>query len=159
MKRAAVDAKKNRIALNAYIKLMRCTETVNKRIEKQEPLRGTLTVSQFAVLEALYFHGPMKQVEIAKKILKTPGNLTMVIDNLVKADLVTRRVSDRDRRSNSIELTDKGNNLIVKVFPRMADAIEHTFSVLTEKELAEFSKLLKKLGTSEFIKRKVGFQT
>lgn len=137
-------------SLKGYVKLMRAAESVNRRIHAERVLAGRLTMSQFAVLEALYAHGgQLKQVEIAKKILKTPGNLTLVIDNLVRAALVTRTVSVSDRRANAIELTPEGSKLISEVFPLMAGAINEAFSVLDSQELNQLSELLKKLGTGK----------
>lgn len=137
-------------SLKGYVKLMRAAESVNRRINAERVLAGRLTMSQFAVLEALYAHeGQLKQVEIAKKILKTPGNLTLVIDNLVRAALVTRTVSVSDRRANAIGLTPKGSKLISEVFPLMADAIAAAFGVLDSQELNQLSLLLKKLGTGK----------
>jgi MarR family 2-MHQ and catechol resistance regulon transcriptional repressor len=137
-------------SLKGYVKLMRAAESVNRRINAEHVLAGRLTMSQFAVLEALFSHGgQLKQVEIAKKILKTPGNLTLVIDNLVRASLVTRTVSAADRRANAIELTPKGSTLISEVFPMMADAITDAFDVLDSQELNQLSELLKKLGTGK----------
>lgn len=149
MKQESIGTERQKAALSAYTKLMRSTESVNRRIDLQRPLGGRLTTSQFAVLEALHFHGVMKQVEISKKILKTPGNLTLVIDNLVRASLVTRKVSDTDRRANTIELTPEGKQLIAGIFPAMAEAIERTFSVLGDDELSQLSALLKRLGTAD----------
>ena len=137
-------------SLKGYVKLMRAAESVNRRINAEHVLAGRLTMSQFAVLEALFAHGgQLKQVEIAKKILKTPGNLTLVIDNLVRASLVTRTVSAADRRANAIELTPKGSTLISEVFPKMADAITEAFDILDAQELNQLSELLRKLGTGK----------
>jgi MarR family 2-MHQ and catechol resistance regulon transcriptional repressor len=44
-----------------------------------------LTISQFGVLEALYHKGPLCQRDIASKILKSTGNITLVIVNLEKS--------------------------------------------------------------------------
>ena len=148
MIRQVEGSESRRLALGTFTKVMRATESVNQRIDQLCPLRDKLTISQFAVLEALYFHGPMKQVEIARKILKTPGNLTTVIDNLVRNGLVDRLPSVLDRRANTIGLTAAGETLIAEVFPQVADAIETVFSVLDAHELSELSRLLKKLGTS-----------
>jgi len=148
MKRPVEGSESRRLSLGTYTKLMRATESVNQRIERLCPLREKLTISQFAVLEALHFHGPMKQVEIARKILKTPGNLTTVIDHLVRDGLVDRIPSALDRRANTIGLTSTGEDLITLIFPQVADAIETVFSVLDAQELSDVSRLLKKLGTS-----------
>src|SRR5260221_11209712 len=84
------------LALNTYVKLMRAGDSVATRIKSRGTFDG-LSISQFAVLEALYHLGPMRQNEIGAKTLRTPANLTLVIDNLEKASLVTRARAADDR--------------------------------------------------------------
>ena len=84
-------------ALSAFVKLIRASESVSARIHRHLADAG-LTVSQFGVLEALYHLGPLSQSEIAKKVLKSTGNITLVIDNLEKRDLVKRERQKEDRR-------------------------------------------------------------
>ena len=85
-----------RRALDAYIKLSRAAEAVNGRVNGHLHQHG-LTTSQFGVLEALYFRGPMPVGQLADKILRSSANLTLVVDNLAKRGLVgrTRRPDDR----------------------------------------------------------------
>ena len=75
-------------ALDTYIKLVRAAESVLSRVHRQTT--GDLTVSQFGVLEALHHLGPMHQRKIGSKLLKSGGNITMVIDNLERRGLVER---------------------------------------------------------------------
>ena len=82
-------SRKETDALNSYIKLIRAAESLNSKINL-ELSKLDLTESQFGVLDALLHLGPLKQKEIGKKILKSGGNITMVIDNLEKQDLVQR---------------------------------------------------------------------
>ncbi len=132
-------------ALSAYVKLMRATESVSSRIHTHLADAG-LTVSQFGALEALYHLGPMTQKEIAKKILKSTGNITMVIDNLEKRELVRRERDSDDRRSFIVHLTDNGYALIDEIFPGHAQIIMKEFGVLTKKEQEQLARLCKKLG-------------
>ena len=135
------------VSLGAFIKLMRAAESVSGAVHK-ELQSGGLTVSQFGILEALYHLGPMLQKELAKKILKSPGNITMVIDNLEKRGLIVRKKSSSDRRASVISATDKGVRLIEAIFPDHADRITKTMSALTLEEQEELGRLLKKLGRS-----------
>ena len=130
---------KNEIhALNTFVKLIRAAETVSSRAHGH--LRGCgLTVSQFGVLEALYHLGPMCQKDIAKKILKSTGNITTVIDNLEKQGLVRRERSDEDRRYFIILLTAAGVHIIKKIFPGHATQITALMNKLT---MAEVGSLL-----------------
>ena len=103
-------------ALRTYVKLMRAAESVTARTHRHLSSTG-LTISQFAVLEALYQLGPLSQREIGQKILRSSGNITMVIDNLEKNGLVRRERNEADRRFFIVHLTAKGYNFINKIFP------------------------------------------
>lgn len=140
--------KKEARALRTYVKLMRAAESVTARIHRHLSATG-LSVSQFAVLEALYQLGPLSQREIGQKILRSSGNITMVIDNLEKNGLVRRKRNEADRRFFIVHLTDKGYNLIHKIFPPHAAVIAKDFSVLTADEQEALGSLCKKLGLAE----------
>jgi len=134
------------LALNSFIKLMRATESVSGRVHQHLTNIG-LTVSQFGTLEALYHIGPMSQADIGKKILKSSGNITMVIDHLEKRGLVKRIRSQEDRRFFTIHLTEEGNRLIHDFFPTHATLITKEMSVLSSSEQKDLARLCRKLGT------------
>ena len=135
-------------ALRTYVKLMRAAESVTARIHRHLSSTG-LTISQFAVLEALYQLGPLSQREIGQKILRSSGNITMVIDNLEKNGRVRRERHEADRRFFIVHLTDKGYHLINKIFPPHAAVIAKDLGVLTAAEQDALGRLCKKLGLSE----------
>jgi MarR family 2-MHQ and catechol resistance regulon transcriptional repressor len=145
MKRPAPIPETQERALRTYTYMMRATSAVTDKMHKHLAL-DNLTLSQFAVLEALYHLGPLCQKEIGEKILKTSGNMTLVIDNLEKRDLAIREKDQEDRRRTSVRLTDKGLKLIDRVFSRHSEIAETVFSVMTSDELNAMGKLLKKIG-------------
>ena len=132
-------------ALRTYVKLMRAAESVTARIHEHLSSNG-LTLSQFAVLEALYHLGPLSQREIGQKILRSSGNITMVIDNLEKRGLVRRKRAKADRRFYIVHLTAGGSKLISNIFPPHARVIAKEFGVLTAAEQDTLGSLCKKLG-------------
>jgi MarR family 2-MHQ and catechol resistance regulon transcriptional repressor len=132
-------------ALGAFVKLVRASESVTSRIHRHLVGAG-LSVSQFGVLEALFHVGPLSQAEIAKKILKSTGNITMVIDNLEKRGLVKRERQRDDRRYYIVQLTDEGRKLIGGVFPRHAEMIREEMSSLSSAEQVTLGDLCRKLG-------------
>ncbi|OGW41216.1 MAG: MarR family transcriptional regulator [Nitrospirae bacterium GWD2_57_9] len=132
-------------ALNAYVKLMRAAESVSSAIHGHLSQAG-LTVSQFGVLEALYHLGPLSQAELARKILKSTGNITMVIDNLEKRGLVKRERDTQDRRYYSVGLTADGKKVIAGIFPKHAGKIVKGMNVLSRTEQATLGDLCRKLG-------------
>ncbi len=132
-------------ALSTYVKLMRAAESVTARVHKHLASAG-LTLSQFAVLEALFHLGPLYQREIGQKLLRSSGNITMVIDNLEKRGYAKRERKKEDRRFMLVRLTEEGSELISKVFPPHAAVIAREMSVLSAKEQETLAQLCKKLG-------------
>ena len=135
-------------ALNAYIKLVRATESVSHRLHRHLE-SSKLTVTQFGVLEALFHLGAMHQRDLAEKLLKSGGNITLVIDNLEKRQLVKRDREVGDRRCIAVSLTPAGKQLISDLFPAHVDAIAGQMSILSLEEQAELGRLCKKLGKQE----------
>jgi len=135
-------------ALNTYTKLMRAAESVTSRVSRTMGA-ADLTISQFGVLEALLHKGPLCQRDIAAKILKSTGNITLVIDNLEKRGLVRRERTSEDRRYLSIRLTDPGLELIRRAFAGVEAAIVAEMQALTNDEQEALGVLCKKLGLRE----------
>ncbi len=133
------------LALNVYIKLSRAAETVSSLVNGHLQTHR-LTISQFGVLEALHHLGPMQTSELGGKILKSSGNMTMVIDNLEKRELVRRERAEHDRRCIEIHLTEEGQALVSSIMPLHVTGITKTMAVLTTKEQASLEILCKKLG-------------
>src|SRR5436190_22685494 len=108
-----------RLALDAYVKLMRASESLISLLSPEMQAAG-LTWSQFGVLEALLHLGPLCQKELGEKLLKSTGNITMVVDNLEREGLVRRERRAEDRRYITVSLTDTGDALIRELFPKHA---------------------------------------
>ena len=76
-------------ALDAYIKLMRTADSVTARLQPVMASVG-LTFGQFGTLEALLHLGPLCQRDLGCKLLRSSGNTTVVVNNLVQRGLVRR---------------------------------------------------------------------
>jgi MarR family 2-MHQ and catechol resistance regulon transcriptional repressor len=138
-------SKKEIDALDSYIKLLRAAESLNSKINL-ELSEFDLTESQYGVLDALFHLGPMKHKEIGKKILKSGGNITMVINNLERRELVQRKRGEKDKRQFIIHLTSKGKNKIQGVLPTIVKKIKKHFEVLNKEEQSELQRLCKTVG-------------
>ncbi|HXN70968.1 MAG TPA: MarR family transcriptional regulator [Candidatus Acidoferrales bacterium] len=135
-------------ALNAFINLARATNSLQARLSVQLEGQG-LTVGQFGVLETLLHLGPLTQCVLGEKLLRSGGNITLVIDNLEKHRLVRRERQTEDRRTIVIHLTPKGRRLIKRVVPGHAKMILKEMSQLEPNEQEELRRLCRKLGTGE----------
>src|SRR5271167_3478959 len=122
-----------RRTLGTYVKLMRAANAARNFASRTLADKG-VTLTQFAVLEALYHLGPMSLSDIAEKVLTTGGNLTMVVGNLEKQGLARRQQCPEDRRVQIVVLTAKGKALIRRTFSQHAAAITEFLSILDPEE-------------------------
>lgn len=135
-------------ALATYVKLSRAADAVHNRVNAHLQ-QYDLTTSQFGVLEAIYHLGPLQIGELGAKILKSSGNMTLVIDNLIKRDLVYRERLPDDRRCIQIHLTQKGAELVAEIWERHAQGIVEAFAVLSPAEQEQLAVLCRKLGLAQ----------
>ena len=133
-----------RLALATYVRLMRAANAARTQASRNLGDSG-LTLTQFAVLEALYHLGPMSLSEIAAKVLTTGGNLTMVAGNLERDGLVERQQSPQDKRVQVLHLSSKGKTVMRRIFPVHAAAIADFMSALTAAEQDKLGELCRKL--------------
>lgn len=136
-----------RLALDTMIKMVRATETLLGET-KNVFSEADLSESQFGVLEALLHLGPMSQNQLAKKILKSKGNMTLVIGNLKKRKLIICTPQVGDKRFLLIQLSKEGKALIQKLFPAHATIVAKVLSALSKEEQMSLGALCKKLGLS-----------
>lgn len=140
------SSKKQNMAQDTFSKLLRCMNSVSGDVHRH--IQDQLTVSQFGILESLALLGPISQKELAARILKSPGNITTIINNLEKAGLVLRVLSTQDKRYYAIHLTDKGRRLIDRLLPIHTEILRNRMAVLTEEEQQTLGRLLEKLSTN-----------
>lgn len=134
-----------KLALTTFIKLQRASYNFMNQLVRGGTF-GPLTLSQFGAMEALYHLGPMCVGELGAKVLKSDGNMTLVVDNLEKQGYVTRVRDPHDRRLVRVFLTDAGNTLIETLLPHHVAAITALMGTLAAEEQAQLGDLCRKLG-------------
>ncbi|MGV3614727.1 MAG: MarR family winged helix-turn-helix transcriptional regulator [Fimbriimonas sp.] len=132
----------------AYVRLIRTSEALHGLVSRGLALEG-LTASQFSTLKVLRLKGALAQRDIAKYLLKTGGNVTVVVDNLEKQGYVTRIRDTEDRRIVFVKLTAKGEDLFDRVYPGHLDRIRAAMAPLSEREYEQLVSLLERLHVSE----------
>jgi MarR family 2-MHQ and catechol resistance regulon transcriptional repressor len=133
------------VALGAFIKLMRATDSASAYLSRHTEAAG-LTTGQFGVLEALLHLGPMGQRDLGAKLLRSGSNVTMVLDNLERRGLVRRTRRKDDRRAIEVALTADGRRLINNLFPEHARRITRLFGALSSRDQQRLGALCKTLG-------------
>jgi MarR family transcriptional regulator, 2-MHQ and catechol-resistance regulon repressor len=132
-------------ALGMWVKLARAFATMN-RLTGEDIRRYGLTQAQFGVLEALGHKGRMTLGDLAHKTLSTGGNITVVINNLIRDGLVRRSVSTLDRRVAYVALTPRGTRMFRRIFPQHAEAVARIAAVLAPADQERLGELLRVLG-------------
>ncbi len=96
-----------------------------------------LTFSQFRMIECLYENekeggnNPLCPATLADDMHCERPTMTGLIDRLERQSLVERNSNPKDRRSQTILLTDKARSLV--------DIMDHTFTETRSQALAGFS--------------------
>lgn len=139
------ETEKEILVLNSFIKLVRAYESISSQLYLLFKKEG-LTESQFYALDALYHHKKVSQKELSKKIWRSEGNVTMVVNNLAKQKLIEKKQSKDDKRIYIIKLTSYGIDLYKKVFPKFLQTITMLFEEITVEEHKEFQKVCIKIG-------------
>jgi MarR family 2-MHQ and catechol resistance regulon transcriptional repressor len=139
-----------RQALDAFIKLKRAAETISSRLQPLLVENG-LSESQFGVLEVLLHVGPMCQRDLGEKLLRSCGNITMVVDNLEKRQLIQRVRSTEDRRYITVSLTAAGRALITDLFPHHVANVVVAMSALDGGEQQRLGDLCRQLGRGQAV--------
>lgn len=142
-----VNDNKSKLALELWNKLSKAHDSVRKAHIKQMSVHN-LTAPQFHVLEVLMKSGPMPLKRISEELLVTGANITCVVDNLEKEELVRRVPSKEDRRIINAELTDKGKSKMDSIFPKYIENMLDITSVLSESEKEQLTTLLVKLNNN-----------
>ena len=138
------DTKKEALALATFTRLSRTAGKVRRKV--YSGLNDTrLTESQINVLELLYNLGALPQKDIAKSLSVTGGNITMVVDNLQKRDLVGRKRWQEDRRVVHVALTDLGRETIKSYIPLHLEKVLGALGGLDTKEQEQLQTLCEKI--------------
>lgn len=135
-------------ALDVYIKLQRAAETVMTRTTAHLA-DYDLSVSQFAVLEALYHLGVLSQRDLATKLLQSTGNISTVLKKMEKRGMISRERDAKDNRYMQVCITDAGEEILKRCFEPHVRGIVLELSILTADEQKELARLCRKLGLRE----------
>jgi DNA-binding MarR family transcriptional regulator len=103
--------------LDAYFALMEAVSLLQHRVEQQLRTEGDLSYVQFQLLARLAARGPLTMTELADGVVYSRSGLTYQASLLEKAGLITRAPSSADDRATLVTITDRGRDLLGRVFP------------------------------------------
>ena len=133
-------------ALRLWLRLLTCTQIVEKQVRSQLRERFDTTLPRFDLMAQLE-RAPdgLKMNELSRRMMVTGGNVTGITDQLVAEGLVDRVDVEGDRRAYRVRLTPKGRKLFHEMARQHEDWIVQAFAGLNEKDIATLHKLLGKV--------------
>ncbi|CAN5404775.1 MarR family transcriptional regulator [soil metagenome] len=131
--------------VQAYVRLVRSAEALHAEVSRGLVVEG-LTASQFSAMKVLRIHGKLAQRDIARYILKSGGNITILVDHLEREGLAVRDRDTVDRRVVYVSLTAKGEALFDSLYPSHLERIREGMAALTEAECDQLTRLLQKVS-------------
>ena len=107
-----------------------------------------LTMEQYNVMRIVRGQSPNSVCvkDITGRMLEPSSNTTRIIDRLEQKDLVLRLASERDKRERSVQLTEKGWDLLAAIDQEWEYKTPHNSSMQHD-EAKELNELLEKLRT------------
>ncbi|WP_413534025.1 MarR family winged helix-turn-helix transcriptional regulator [Empedobacter brevis] len=88
------------------------------------------------------------QQDIADKTGKNKSSVTSLIDNLVKRNLVERKMSPTDRRSNIITLTPEGYQFVTEIYDTVYKTYEMNKTGITLEQFRQMTQIMENLMES-----------
>lgn len=132
-------------SLKLFVVLTRALQTIENEVRRDIKSHG-LTLTEFSVLELLYHKGQQPIQKIGQKILLASSSTTYVVDKLEKKQYLKRKDCPSDRRIKHAALTEEGEKVMERIFPKHIDAMNEIMGGLNTDEKEAMISQLKKLG-------------
>lgn len=107
-----------------------------------------LTPEQFMLIDLLWNHGEMSQQQLADQMQKDKNSVTKLVDAIERKGFVVRQQNLNDRRSNTLILTEKANQLKPGAKQKGISILDQILEGIEEEELRAFLTTLRKLNSN-----------
>ncbi|WP_180683118.1 MarR family winged helix-turn-helix transcriptional regulator [Tepidicella baoligensis] len=133
-------------ALRLWLRLLTCTQLIEKRIRSGLRERFGTTLPRFDLMAQLERHPEgLKMKELSARLMVTGGNVTGITDQLVAEGLVERVEVEEDRRAFRVRLTPAGHAAFAEMAQHHEAWIVNAFGHLNERDTAQLYRLLGKV--------------
>lgn len=101
-----------------------------------------LEVGIIGILSVVWLNPGISQNEVASAIVLRKAAVTKLVKRMEADNLLTRRRTAHDRRTNSLMLTEKGQRTIANIRPMTAALHDHLFEMIGAEEKEIFFDVL-----------------
>jgi len=144
--RATVDDHR---ALRLWLRLLTCSQLIERRVRSRLRERFDTTLPRFDLMSQLERHpAGLRMSELSRLLMVTGGNVTGIVDQLVKEGLVERADDAADRRAWRVRLTRAGGRAFAEMAREHEAWVVELLAGLTRKESDALMQLLARLKQS-----------
>lgn len=116
---------------------------INRMMLRNFKKRGLqITPEQWTVLAYLWLEDGVTQQMLCEYTFKDKPSMTRLIDNLVKQNMVSRKISSADRRANYIYLTPLGKSIEVTAKEAIQETMKTGLRGIDEKGIERLKNVL-----------------
>ena len=136
------------VAARTWAQLVRVEQALLAGVEAELKAAGFPPLAWYDALLELSRapEGRMRPLDLERAMLLPQYATSRLVDRLVKADLVVRKICPIDGRGQFVEITAAGKKLRQKMWPPYAAAIErHVGAKLSREDVSKLGDLLAKL--------------
>lgn len=110
----------------------------------------TMSMTEIGALHFIAKNGQTTMKELSNFLEITPPSTTILINKMIKINILKRNINNDDRRNVILSFTDEGKEMFKKAENEKIKIIEEMFSCLSKKERLEldliFQKMLKEMN-------------
>ncbi len=136
----------DQVTIQAWARLVRAQQLLLERVEADLKAAGLPPLRWYDVLLELHRTGQagLRQFEIGEAVLLSKYNVSRLLDRLENEGLLARYVCEEDGRGAQVLITEKGDDLLKRMWAVYGVAVTERFSQYLNK--AELKKLATLLG-------------
>ncbi|PCJ49161.1 MAG: hypothetical protein COA74_06240 [Gammaproteobacteria bacterium] len=136
--------------LKLCIELIRCTSQLDRIIDKNLRQEFGQSISRFDLLAQLFREGDqgLSVGELGQRLISAKGNITGLINRMIKDDLLYKKASKLDKRSFQVYLSKKGLTLFKNMADNHGSLIYKLFGSITRENINDMTRLLSDVRSS-----------
>ncbi|MGZ8282035.1 MAG: MarR family winged helix-turn-helix transcriptional regulator [Allosphingosinicella sp.] len=104
----------DRSSVRVWLRMLSCTLAVEKEVRRRFAEMG-MTLPRFDVLATLDRHGELTMGALSDALLVSNGNVTQLVQKLIRDGLVELHKPPADRRSSRVRLTPEGRQAFTRL--------------------------------------------
>jgi DNA-binding MarR family transcriptional regulator len=130
-------------AISVVTNIYRVAQGLRNKMEREVLSEFGLSWTSFSLLYDLWIWKSIETKKLAKSAGVTKATISNVTKTLERKELCYRKVDNRDRRITYVAITDKGKEVMEKLYPPFHKGEVEIVSGLTLDEQKKISKLLR----------------